>query len=867
MVTAQTELTSAKLLTLKLYVHETCVNGEASLGPLLVGVDVAGSDGAGDAFAGHTNEHGYFEITGTPGEWIFTASKTGYGTTTWSQEINKTETKHACLVANILLGIDVSSATVDWEQVYEAGFKFAFVKSSMGTVANSTFAERVKQHELETAKGKGLLIGVYHVACPCQNTPENEAEYFVGHVKKYLSGGYLRCALDVEEYKISGKGYNPSECKCKGAKDLSDWVKKWMGYVYDNTDPHVIPILYTGSWLKTEKWFDSNVINKYDLWVSDYGRIKGVLWGGAYPTCPRIGNWDNWAFWQYAENRTDVPGVTGKADLDRFDGSITELQSFVIPSAETKSLDVILDIDCSGSMGYNYSGYIGAARNAASMFISFMGAGDMVGVIRFREYASIDYPLAEIDSTGEQIQQAQAAINQIEADGYTSIGAGIGLAQEQLTSRGRPDSKQVIILLSDGYENRAPWVADVMRVIPARTTIYTIALGPESDQGLLQDIANETGGQYFFAPSGLELQALYNQIAANVTGREMVMSSNKTISQGEEKEESVYISHLSAAVFSLFWGGSTADLTLKSPSGTIITPEMAASNAFITYRSGPTFRSYEISSPAFGNWTMQIKGTEVPPGGEEYIAQVVGTSDLTLDAYFGQEQYSSGEPMTLLAVLARNNQPISTAIVMAEVRKPWLGTSSAMQVNGDTIPTSSSVASEVNEETIKLYDDGNHGDGAANDGLFGATYTPTTSGTYIFTFKTVGVVDLINRFTRTAQRAIFIPGGITPPARSTAKQFLGLTIKEVLNTPNPALQSTTFIVKGTGIQSIRVQIFDLAGGRAFDSGFIAGKEFKWNLTDDRGELSANGLYFYVITVRDSDGKLVRSKVCKLIILR
>ena len=198
----------------------------------------------------------------------------------------------------------------------------------MGTVEFPFFQNNRQNHELEEAKKEGLRVGVYHVACPCNNTPKAEADAFLSFVKDYLKEGYLRCALAVENYTIKGKKYYPSECTCKGATNLSDWVKQWMDAVLRKTT--IKPILYTGSWVKTETWFDSTVINKYDLWVSDYGPLTGV-----YPTDPRIGTWNTWAFWQYDAGekflgRDDVPGVTGKADLNRFNGSATELESFVI---------------------------------------------------------------------------------------------------------------------------------------------------------------------------------------------------------------------------------------------------------------------------------------------------------------------------------------------------------------------------------------------------------------------------------------------------------------------------------------------------------------------------------------------------------
>lgn len=79
-------------LTLTLYVHE----GSAS-GPVLVGARVTGNDAGGASFDQTTNSSGYVQITGAPGTWSFTASKSGYQTNSWSQSITETCTRHAYL--------------------------------------------------------------------------------------------------------------------------------------------------------------------------------------------------------------------------------------------------------------------------------------------------------------------------------------------------------------------------------------------------------------------------------------------------------------------------------------------------------------------------------------------------------------------------------------------------------------------------------------------------------------------------------------------------------------------------------------------------------------------------------------------------
>ena len=86
-------LEKVQSVTLTLYVHE----GSAS-GPIIAGARVTGQDDAGVSFDKTTNSSGYVTITGTPGTWQFTVSKSCYQTNSWSQSITATSTKHAYLI-------------------------------------------------------------------------------------------------------------------------------------------------------------------------------------------------------------------------------------------------------------------------------------------------------------------------------------------------------------------------------------------------------------------------------------------------------------------------------------------------------------------------------------------------------------------------------------------------------------------------------------------------------------------------------------------------------------------------------------------------------------------------------------------------
>ncbi len=79
-------------VTLTLYVHE-----DSASGPIIAGARVTGQDGAGVSFNKTTNASGYITITGAPGTWQFSVSKSGYQTNSWFQSTISSITRDAYL--------------------------------------------------------------------------------------------------------------------------------------------------------------------------------------------------------------------------------------------------------------------------------------------------------------------------------------------------------------------------------------------------------------------------------------------------------------------------------------------------------------------------------------------------------------------------------------------------------------------------------------------------------------------------------------------------------------------------------------------------------------------------------------------------
>jgi hypothetical protein len=144
------------------------------------------------------------------------------------------------------------------------------------------------------------------------------------------------------------------------------------------------------------------------------------------------------------------------------------------------------------------------------------------------------------------------AIEDMEASGRTNIADGMREAMEMLGSTtghyGRPNAIKVMILLTDGVANYWPGyttgcpigscceedlyqpndgnldenrAADCVMYYTQRArnssiVVYTIGLGIGADGDLLQAVADETSGQYYFAPRAEDLDRIFQEIADQI---------------------------------------------------------------------------------------------------------------------------------------------------------------------------------------------------------------------------------------------------------------------------------------------------------------------------------------------------------------
>jgi lysozyme len=189
--------------------------------------------------------------------------------------------------------------TIDWTSVRNAGYVFAFAKATEGlTYADPDFASN-----WQNMAAVGLVRGAYHFCHPGSDAV-TQANHFYNVVRPV--SGDLQMVGDLEVTD----GATPTQ--------IQNWGHAFAHQIRALTGRP--GIIYCGYYF----WRDQvgNPTHNLDcpLWVPAYGVSQ--------PLVPAA--WSTWSFWQYTDAGS-VPGITGNADLDYFNGSLTQLYALTLP--------------------------------------------------------------------------------------------------------------------------------------------------------------------------------------------------------------------------------------------------------------------------------------------------------------------------------------------------------------------------------------------------------------------------------------------------------------------------------------------------------------------------------------------------------
>ena len=197
---------------------------------------------------------------------------------------------------------------------------------------------------------------------------------------------------------------------------------------------------------------------------------------------------------------------------------------------------VVLAMDSSASMTATdvEPTRLDAAKSAASSFLDKLPSRFRAGLVSFSSGASV------LQEPTEDREAVRSSLESLEGRVGTAIGDAI-LSSVQLAPEDdpqAPDSKPLfaVLLLSDGANSAGIDPLEAAQAAKeAGVPVYTIALGTEAgsidlpdefgelrpfpvppDPETLRQIAEETGGRFFEAPSEADLQAVYEEIGSQV---------------------------------------------------------------------------------------------------------------------------------------------------------------------------------------------------------------------------------------------------------------------------------------------------------------------------------------------------------------
>ena len=216
---------------------------------------------------------------------------------------------------------------------------------------------------------------------------------------------------------------------------------------------------------------------------------------------------------------------------------------------EAPELAMVMIIDCSGSMDTSEQGgrsKIDVAVDAAIEAVDAMNRDDQVGVLTFSDNYDWRQPIVHLDDK----EVVKKAINEIGIQGGTVIKPAVIEAANSL--KNVDSGVKHILLLTDG-EGETTDFSDAIKIINDNNiTLSTIAVGGDSDTALLENLADECGGRYYFSDSSTDIPKIFTE-EVYLSGDTYLKNGDFTISQnaGSKLIDGIYsdgIPHISGYV-------------------------------------------------------------------------------------------------------------------------------------------------------------------------------------------------------------------------------------------------------------------------------------------------------------------------------
>jgi Ca-activated chloride channel homolog len=193
-------------------------------------------------------------------------------------------------------------------------------------------------------------------------------------------------------------------------------------------------------------------------------------------------------------------------------------------------VSIVLTLDASGSMAKSAD----SVRDTAREFVRAVRKEDRLALITFADAPRIEHVLS-----------TDRSLTMTGIDKYTPLG-GTALYDglwDSLLHLKKENGRRAVVLFTDGRDENNPGTApgsahtfdEVLQFArEVGATIFTVGLGPRIDRGVLQKLADNSGGQAYFSEGVAELSAQFGHIVENLRQRYVISYSSTNFDRNGE---------------------------------------------------------------------------------------------------------------------------------------------------------------------------------------------------------------------------------------------------------------------------------------------------------------------------------------------
>ena len=363
-------------------------------------------------------------------------------------------------------------------------------------------------------------------------------------------------------------------------------------------------------------------------------------------------------------------------------------------------MDAVVIMDSSGSMKKTDPNEL--RKPAAKLFITLLESEDSVSVVSFSDNA---YPVTFLTQLNSEINKNKAlkATERISSRGvYTNLYAAIKKGMELLKDSHSNQHQPILILMSDGKmdignkEKSAELQQKIFtELLPEikknHIKIYSIAFTTDSDQTLLQEIADATDGRYALAASDDVLHKVFAKLFEQSKEPNMLpLTENQFVADKSIREITIIANKKD----------DKSQIFLETPAGNRINSTVKHEN--IKWFVSQSFDMITLLEPEEGSWKILFSDND----NKAYIV-----ADIQLRSQFKYDSSQSDEAMIKTWLIkdneiVTNNELLETLELKLEIENP---------------------EGKVEEISLSKQKD---------TGIFMARFIPTASGIYAATVVT-----------------------------------------------------------------------------------------------------------------------------------